>query len=122
MSNLILRACRWAGVAHAAPSRRSSANSRGTTQPVSGTVKIRGAALLLPLALAGCNHAPAQDILGSFFPAWMLSAALGVLATICVRVVLGTTGISAYVPVPPVTFILCAAAVTLFTWLVWFGQ
>ncbi len=84
--------------------------------------KTRGAALLLPLALAACNHAPAQDILGSFFPAWLLCAALGVLATICVRLVLGATGISAYVPVPPVTFILCAAAATLATWLVGFGQ
>jgi hypothetical protein len=80
--------------------------------------------LILPLALspAGCSHAPAQDVLGSFFPAWLLCGALGILATVIIRVTLGAAGIEPYVPAPPLTYIVCAIAATLAIWLTWFGQ
>ena len=32
---------------------------------------------LLVLVTAGCSAAPAQNIMGSFFPAWLLCAAIG---------------------------------------------
>ena len=43
--------------------------------------------------LAGCNHVPSQDILGSFFPSWMLCAAGGILVTVTVRQIAIKTGI-----------------------------
>ncbi len=82
----------------------------------------RATSLALPFLLTACNHAPQQDVLGSFFPAWMLCAALGVLVTIIVRAVLGLVEINAYVPVPPMTYLCCAALVTMLVWLGWFGQ
>jgi hypothetical protein len=38
----------------------------------------RGAILLAPLFLTGCARAPAFDILGSFFPAWLFCVVLAV--------------------------------------------
>jgi len=45
---------------------------------------LRGAAGLAPLLLTGCGRAPAFDLFGSFFPAWLACFAVGiVLAVIC---------------------------------------
>jgi hypothetical protein len=41
--------------------------------------------LVLPLAVmlsTSCNRAPSFDILGSFFPAWLMCLALGLLLTV----------------------------------------
>jgi hypothetical protein len=35
--------------------------------------------LACSLALTGCNHAPEFNILGSYFPAWLLCIACGTL-------------------------------------------
>jgi YtcA-like protein len=43
-----------------------------------------GSALVLPV-LAGCARAPSFDILGSFFPAWLLCAVIAVLLTVLSR-------------------------------------
>ena len=45
---------------------------------------LRSAVGLAPLLLTGCGRAPAFDVLGSFFPAWLACLAVGiVLAVIC---------------------------------------
>ena len=45
---------------------------------------LRPAAGLAPLLFTGCGRAPAFDILGSFFPAWLVCFAVGiVLAVLC---------------------------------------
>ena len=43
---------------------------------------------LSALPLAGCSRAPSVDVLGSFFPAWLVCTTLGVLVTILTRWVL----------------------------------
>ena len=40
------------------------------------------------LPLAGCSQAPSVDVLGSFFPAWLVCTALAVLFTVLTRWVL----------------------------------
>jgi YtcA family len=37
------------------------------------------------VAAAGCSRAPSFDILGSFFPAWILCGILGILLAVVVR-------------------------------------
>jgi hypothetical protein len=45
---------------------------------------LRGAAAFGLLMLTGCGRAPAFDILGSFFPAWLVCFAVAiVLAALC---------------------------------------
>ncbi|HWO32171.1 MAG TPA: YtcA family lipoprotein [Candidatus Acidoferrum sp.] len=43
---------------------------------------------LSALPLAGCSRAPSVDILGSFFPAWLVCLTLAVLLTALTRLVL----------------------------------
>jgi len=43
---------------------------------------------LSALPLASCSRAPSVDILGSFFPAWLVCLALAVLLTALTRLVL----------------------------------
>ena len=42
---------------------------------------VRSGPLLTPAILAGCARAPAFDIMGSFFPAWLLCAMIAVPLT-----------------------------------------
>ena len=77
------------------------------------------ASLVLPVG--GCSAAPSQDILGSFFPAWMLCAAIGVLAAALSRWLLTAAGIGNHLLAPPLVYLAIAVAVTLLTWLAWFG-
>jgi hypothetical protein len=44
-----------------------------------------GGALVL---LTGCGHAPSIDVIGSFFPVWMLCLAIAVPLTFAVRMLL----------------------------------
>ncbi len=53
--------------------------------------KVRGSHVVLAAAcllLAGCGHAPNIDIIGSFFPVWMLCFAIAVPLTFGVRMAL----------------------------------
>lgn len=43
---------------------------------------------LLSILLTGCDRAPAIDIIGSFFPAWMICLAIAVILTFAARYVL----------------------------------
>jgi len=74
------------------------------------------------LALGGCSASPVQNLLGSFFPAWMLCAVAGIASAIVLRQALGVLGISQYLIVPPLTYLCVAVAGTLLVWLVWFGH
>jgi YtcA-like protein len=50
--------------------------------------RMRLLACLALLALAtGCSRAPSFNILGSFFPAWILCGVIGIALTVIVRIV-----------------------------------
>ena len=65
---------------------------------------------------------PTLDLLGSYFPAWMLCAAIGVVAAIIIRQILAVAGINDYVVVPLLTYAGLAVSATLLAWLLWFGH
>jgi hypothetical protein len=46
-----------------------------------GLYRLRHWFLLVTLSLAGCGRAPSFDILGSFFPAWLLCLIVAILLT-----------------------------------------
>jgi hypothetical protein len=81
---------------------------------------LRRVATALPVA--GCNYAPTMDLFGSYFPAWMLCAALGIIAAIIIRQMLAVAGINAYVVAPLLTYAALALSAALLAWLVWFGH
>ena len=74
------------------------------------------------LAVSGCSHAPTLDLLGSYFPAWMLCAVAGILVAVIIRQILVLAGIHEYVIVPVLTYAGFAVSAALLLWLFWFGH
>ncbi len=75
--------------------------------------------LLAPLLLAGCSRAPSFDILGSYFPAWLICLALGVVVTAAIRWLLLRFQIGLVFPI-----VVYPSLVALFAfgmWLVFYG-
>ena len=72
------------------------------------------------LSLAGCQHAPSIDVLGSFFPAWLLCLTVGILLTAGTRFLLLAVHLEEALS-PPITMYPCLAALFTFgLWLLFF--
>jgi hypothetical protein len=78
--------------------------------------------LFLPaiFLLGGCAHSPTVDVLGSYFPAWMLCIIVGLVSTLIVRLLLIGFGIYAHLRLKPVVFSGTTIFITLAVWLVFF--
>jgi hypothetical protein len=76
----------------------------------------------IALPVAACNYAPTMDLFGSYFPAWMLCAAVGIVAAIIIRQILAVASINDYVVAPLLTYAGLAVSATLLAWLLWFGH
>lgn len=85
-----------------------------------GRLGLRRVAIALPVA--ACNYSPTMDLFGSYFPAWMLCAAAGIVATVIIRQILAVAGINDYVVAPLLTYAGLAVSATLLAWLFWFGH
>ena len=68
--------------------------------------------------LAGCGRAPSFDILGSFFPAWLVCLAAGLLLTVVFRWLL--LRIQIVIAAPVLTYPSLTALITLALWLAFF--
>jgi hypothetical protein len=67
-------------------------------------------------------HSPTLDLLGSYFPAWMLCAAAGIVAAVVIRQVLAIAGVGEYVVAPLLTYAGLALTGTWLIWLLFFGH
>jgi hypothetical protein len=76
----------------------------------------------IALPVTACNYAPTMDLLGSYFPAWMLCAVLGIVVAVIIRQILAVAGINEYVVAPLLTYAGLAVSATLLAWLLWFGH
>ena len=76
-------------------------------------------ALLSPVMLAGCNAAPSQNVLGSYFPSWMLCALAGIGLTIVLRQILVASGLDKTLPAPLLVYLAFTVAFAFATWLIW---
>ena len=80
----------------------------------------QAAAGLSLIFLTGCRGAPSLNLLGSFFPAWMLCMILGVAGAFVVRVICVRTGVEPYMQ-PRLPIYLCLwGLITLLLWLSFF--
>jgi YtcA family len=79
-------------------------------------------ATLWTLGLAGCNAAPSQTILGSYFPSWMICALVGLGAAVLFRQLLAVIGIDRTLPAPLLVYLAFAVAAAFATWLIWLDQ
>lgn len=80
--------------------------------------------LMSSLGLTGCNGAgaPTFSLLGSYFPAWMACAGIGIIAAIITRVVLIRIGIDEVLPYRLLVYVCLALAVAFLSMLLLFAQ
>ena len=76
------------------------------------------ASTLAAFALTGCGRAPSFDVLGSFFPAWLVCLASGLVLTIAAQWLLLRLRIAIALPV--LTYPSLAALFSFTLWLVLF--
>ncbi|RUL62258.1 hypothetical protein EKH79_15365 [Dyella dinghuensis] len=89
-------------------------------QPARGRDYLRGAWVsCLSIGVAACSASPSRNILGSYFPTWMVCALLGIVVVVVIRGVLVKTGIDATLPVPVIVYLSMWTAATLAIWLLW---
>ena len=77
-------------------------------------------ALLSPLLLTGCRQAPAFNVLGSYFPAWLFCFLVGILLTIGARFLLRKYELSEVLNPPLLMYSCLTAFFTFATWLIFF--
>jgi hypothetical protein len=65
-------------------------------------------------------HSPTIDILGSYFPAWIVCIVLGIIITIIVHLLLSGLGINAQVRAKPVVYSCATVFFAMALWLIFF--
>ena len=76
------------------------------------------AASWLTLLPCGCSQAPAFDVMGSLFPAWILCIALGILLTVFTRWLLAQWQVRLLFPM--IAYSCLTAVFTFSIWLIFF--
>jgi len=95
--------------------------SQASADPRRLRIVLLGACIGVVLSAAGCSRAPSFNILGSFFPAWILCGVLGILLATGVRVVFVRTKFEQELS-PLILIYPCLAAFFTFSiWLLFFS-
>lgn len=81
-------------------------------------VKRAAVPLFAAFLYAGCSRAPSVDVLGSFFPAWLLCLILAILLTALVRPALSRFHMKLALPV--LVYPSLAALFSFALWLIFF--
>ena len=85
-------------------------------------VAVAGLLFAPQLLAAGCSRAPTLNILGSFFPAWMLCGVIGILLAVLVRLFFVRIKLEDQLLAPLILVYPCLTALFTFTlWLVFFS-
>jgi len=72
---------------HPAEARRAQVSPKdGRTWGTQRWIAL-GGAIAAPLLATGCSRAPSFNLLGSFFPAWLLCGVLGIALTVIARII-----------------------------------
>ena len=74
--------------------------------------------MLTSLLLAGCGRAPTFDVVGSFFPAWLVCLAVAILLTVLARLFLQRLRVALILPI--LTYPSLTAAFAFALWLIFF--
>jgi hypothetical protein len=89
-----------------------------TTKLPANILRLTAVATLL--FLTGCRGAPSVNILGSFFPGWMVCALLGVIGTYILKQIFVMTNIEAGFSPRPLVYAALWVLITLLSWLLFF--
>jgi hypothetical protein len=69
--------------------------------------------------LGGCDGAPSRNILGSYFPSWMVCALAGLGLALAARGIFKALGMLGELPVPLIVMLAIGCAGTFALWLIW---
>ena len=78
------------------------------------------APILVTILLTGCARAPAVDVIGSFFPAWMICLTIAIVLTFVVRAILVRVHLETEVGPLALFYPSLLTLLTCTIWLVWF--
>jgi len=67
--------------------------------------------------LTGCRGIPSINLVGTFFPAWMLCVAIGIIGALVLRRVFVRTGIEPHLGPLPLVYFCLWVLLTLTSWL-----
>lgn len=84
----------------------------------SDTSFVKSGFALAPLLLTSCERAPSFDILGSYFPAWLVCLTLAILLTVLARWLLLHLQIAVVLPI--LVYPSLTALFTFALWLIFF--
>jgi hypothetical protein len=96
----------------------SSPERGGASYRTSLAPQLWGAALMLGF-LGGCDSAPSRNILGSYFPSWMVCALVGIALAVLARAIFKSLGMLEEIPAIFVVMLAITCAGTFAVWLVW---
>lgn len=75
------------------------------------------------LGLSGCRtnaHAPTVDVLGSYFPAWIICILAGLALTLFMRLILISLKLNTHLRPAPLVYLCLMILFTLAVWLLFF--
>jgi hypothetical protein len=96
----------------------SSPERGGAFYRFAPAARLWGTVPLLGL-LGGCDGAPSRNILGSYFPSWMVCALVGLGLALAARAIFKALGMLEELPVPLVVMLSIGCAGTFAMWLIW---
>jgi hypothetical protein len=89
----------------------------------SSTIRV-GLFPLLAVCVAGCGgagfHSPTIDVLGSYFPAWMICMLTGLALTLIARFLLAAFKLDTCLRPAPIVYICLMVVFTMVVWLTFF--
>ena len=72
------------------------------------------------MLLTGCRGTPQVNLLGSFFPSWMLSVGIGIGGTLLLRQVSVRAKLEPHLVMRPLVYFCLWVLLTLASWLIFF--
>jgi hypothetical protein len=84
------------------------------------TKEFRYVSVLILTVLTSCERAPAFNVLGSYFPAWLFCLVVGMILTVIARVVLRKYNLAEVLSPPLLMYSCLTAFFTFFLWLIFF--
>ena len=97
-------------------------NSPGLLGRAFKRTAVVGASVAPALLTAGCSRAPSFNILGSFFPAWIVCGVIGIVLTVGVRLFFVRIKLEDELLFPLILVYPCLTALFTFTlWLVFYS-
>jgi hypothetical protein len=87
------------------------------------SARIKFICVAIGLSLSGCSaddHSPTVDILGSYFPAWIICIVLGLALTLITRQIFVGLKINSHLRPAPLVYTSTLVLFTLALWLLFF--